>query len=224
MKLIDLSHTVCDNLRSHPSHPRVVINDFVTHDFTAPRYKEPCKGFATKQLLISDHAGTHVDASSHFYSQGHSIDERELDVYYGPAILLDVSRKELRRPVDTELIQETLERDDLEIRSGDIVLIRAWAGDWGDEDFHHAYAMSVDACRWLVQKGMKAIGVDLGNVDDNADMSRPAHMYLLSERIPIYENLANLGTLPVKRFHFAGFPLKLHGCTGSPVRAVAFVD
>jgi kynurenine formamidase len=40
----------------------------------------------------------------------------------------------------------------------------------------------------------------------------------------LYENLANLGALPVQRFLFAGFPLLLEGCTGSPVRAVALID
>lgn len=71
---------------------------------------------------------------------------------------------------------------------------------------------------------MKAAGIDLGNIEDNANMTRKVHMHLLGKEIPIYENLANLETLPVKRFVFAGFPLSLEGCTGSPVGAVAFVD
>ncbi len=224
MKIFDLSHKMYDGLTTHPSHPRVIINNFVTHGFSAPRYQPPCKGFATKQLLISDHAGTHVDAPLHFYEDGQTIENEPLDKFYGQAVLIDVGDKALRQPVDLAIVKEALERDGLEILPGDIVLIRAWKGAWSDPDFHHAGALSIDAARWLTEAGMKAVGIDLGNIEDNADMTRQVHMYLLGEDVAIYENIANLDALPVKRFRFAGFPLSLEGCTGSPVRAVAFVD
>lgn len=224
MKAIDLSHKIYDGLTTHPSHPRIVINDFVNHDFTAPRYKPPCKGFATRQLLISDHAGTHVDAPLHFHPGAESIDRQVLGLFFGSAILLDVSAKELRHPVDSELLQRTLARDHLEIREGDTVLIRAWHGDWADKDFHQANGLALDAAKWLRDRGMKAVGTDLSNIEDNSDMTRKVHCYLLGEKVPIYENLANLDKIPEKRFLFTGFPLPLGGCTGSPVRAVALVD
>jgi len=224
MKIIDLTHRLHDGLQTHSSHPRAVINDFVIHAFTAPRYLPPCKGFATKQLLISDHAGTHVDAPTHFYPQGKSIDQEDLSKYLGPAVLLEVSQKDLRRPVDLELVQECLRRDDLDIRKGDIVLIRAWAGQWSDEGFHECAGLALDAAQWLVEKGAKAIGIDLGNIEDNADMTRQVHLCLLGRDIPIYENIANLGKVGAKRFTFMGLPLFLDQCTGSPVRAVALLD
>ncbi len=224
MKIIDLSHRLYDGLQTHSSHPRAVISDFVTHAFTAPRYLPPCQGFATKQLLISDHAGTHVDAPTHFHPQGRSIDQEELDKYLGPAVLLDVSHKPLRRPVDLELVRECLARDGLEIRPGDIVLIRAWSGTWSDADFHQCAGLAIDAAQWLVEQGAKAIGIDLGNIEDNADMTRRVHVYLLSQEVPIYENLANLGQVGAKRFTFLGLPLSLGQCTGSPVRAAALLE
>lgn len=224
MKIYDLSHRLHDGLTTHPSHPRVIINNFVTHAFSAPRYKPPCKGFATKQLLISDHAGTHVDAPFHFLAEGRTIEQEPLEKFYGQAVLIDVKDKALHQPVDLPLVKQTLEKDGLEILPGDIVLIRAWKGQWNDADFHHAGGLSLDAARWLRQAGMKAVGIDLGNIEDNADMSRQVHVYLLNEGVAIYENLANLDALPVKRFVFAGFPLSLEGCTGSPVRAVALVE
>jgi kynurenine formamidase len=224
MRIIDLSHLIYDGLTTHPSHPRIVINDFMVHAFTAPRYQPPCKGFATKQLLISDHAGTHVDAPSHFYAESESIDTQDLSNYFGEALLIDVSCKELRQPVNLELLRRTLEKDNLRVERGDIVIIRAWAGRWDDPDFHHANGLAIDAARWLREQGMKAVGIDLGNIEDNADMTRKVHMFLLGEKVPIYENLANLNALPVKRFIFSGFPLSLKNCTGSPVRAVALIQ
>lgn len=224
MQLIDLSQKIYDGLTTHPSHPRVIISDFVVHDFTAPRYQPPCKGFATKQLLISDHAGTHVDGPTHFHADKTGIDLQPLEKYYGPAVLLDVSHKDLRQPVGRELIEAALTRDRLKILSGDIVLIRAWAGDWSDADFHRAAGLAIDGARFLHELGTKAVGIDLGNIEDNADMTRKVHVYLLGHELPIYENLTNLDRLPQKRFIFCGLPLNLKDATGSPVRAVALID
>ena len=154
----------------------------MTHEFTAPRYKPPCKGFATKQLLISDHAGTHVDAPTHFHADSESIDQQPLEKYFGEAILLDVSDKEIRQPVDLNLVQQTLERDRLDVRQGDIVLIRAWSGGWEEHDFHRVNGLTVEAAQWLRERGMKAVGIDLGNIEDNADMTRRVHVYLLQEK------------------------------------------
>jgi arylformamidase len=224
MEIIDLSHRLCDGLKTHASHPRVIINDFVTHAFSEPRYTPPCKGFATKQLLLSDHAGTHVDAPCHFYPGGETIETQGLDKYYGAALLLDVSDKKPRQPVDGDLVRSTLARDGLAVHQGDIVLIRAWNGEWGTEAFHGAAGLEIGAAQWLSEQGMKAVGIDLGNIEDNQDMTRKVHLFLLGQKIPVYENLANLERLRVKRFLFAGFPLSLEGATGSPVRAVALVE
>ena len=224
MKVFDLTHTIHDGLKTHDSHPRAVINDFVNHDFTAPRYQPPCKGFATKQLMISDHLATHVDAPTHFFADGKHMAMQAPDMFMGPAVLLDVSQKDMDRPVDLALVKETLQKDGLEIKPGDMVLIRAWDGPWGSHEFHQAGGLALDAAQWLVEGGMKAVGIDLGNIETNSDMTRKVHIFLLGREIPIYENLANLGGLPTKRFMFYGLPLKLEGATGSPVRAVAVIE
>lgn len=165
-----------------------------------------------------------MDAPTHFHADSESIDQQPLEIFFGEALLLDVSDKEIRQPVDLKLVQQTLQRDRLDVRRGDIVLIRAWAGGWEEPDFHRANGLTIDAAQWLRNKGMKAVGIDLGNIEDNADMTRRVHVYLLEEKIPIYENLANLKMLPTKRFIFVGFPLNLKDCTGSPVRAAALID
>jgi kynurenine formamidase len=224
MRTIDLSLVLYDGLKTHSSHPRVIINEFVTHAFSAPRYKPPCKGFATMQVIISDHGGTHVDSPLHFYPDGKDMESQPLDHHFGEAILLDVSKKGTRDPIDVKLIEATLKRDGLSILPGDIVLFRAWPGAWGEGEFHEVSALTVEAARWLCGKGMKAVGIDLSNLETGSDMTRAVHVYLLKERVPIYENLFNLDKIPVKRFQFFGLPLRLKGCTGSPVRAMALVN
>ncbi len=49
-------------------------------------------------------------------------------------------------------------------------------------------------------------------------------MMCRAKHITHYENLANLDQVVGRRFTFAGFPLRIRGGTGSPVRAVAIVE
>jgi len=223
MRAIDLSLVLYDGLKTHSSHPRVIINESITHAFSAPRYKPPCKGFATMQVLISDHGGTHVDSPLHFHPDGKSIESQPLDLYFGEAILLDVSHKRIHDPIDVALIEATLKRDGLSILPNDIVLFRAWPGLWGEGEFHEVAALTLEAAQWLHRKGMKSVGIDISIIETLSDMTRAVHFYLLKESVPIYENLLNLDKIPVKRFQFFGLPLPLKGCTGSPVRAMALV-
>jgi kynurenine formamidase len=52
----------------------------------------------------------------------------------------------------------------------------------------------------------------------------PVHMMCRANGITHYENLCNLDQLVNRRFTFFGFPLRIRGGTGSPVRAVAILD
>jgi kynurenine formamidase len=50
------------------------------------------------------------------------------------------------------------------------------------------------------------------------------HLFSRASGITHYENLANLAEVAGRRFTFFGFPLRIRGGHGSPVRAVAMLD
>jgi arylformamidase len=89
VKLVDVSFELYDGFQSHGAHARTAVMDFVTHAFSAPRYSPPCRGFATKLLIASDHAGTHVDAPYHFIEDGPTIERVQPETLLGPAVVLD---------------------------------------------------------------------------------------------------------------------------------------
>lgn len=222
MQIIDLSLLVRDGLQSYSSHPPIRIKPHNTFEETAPRYTPPCQGFSSKMISISDHGGTHVDAPLHFVPGGASITEQPLERHIGPGVLLDVSSKPTSQPVTAAMLEEAERGAGLRVAQGDIVLIRCWPGQWGEAGFFDAAALAEDAADWLLARKVRAVGLDLANVDNGWDMARPVHMKLLPAGIPIYENLCNLDKLP-SRFVFIGLPLRLEGATASPVRAVALV-
>ena len=213
-----------DGQQSFPGHPRITVIDFVTHSFSAPRYVAPCRGFASKLITMSDHGGTHLDAPFHFFENGLTIDEVPLEKTIGDALLIDVAERRHDEAITREMLEARLKKDHNEIREGDIVLIRAWGGECNGPGFHSAAGLDISAAKWLTEKKVKALGVDLSNADTTSDMSRPSHMQLLGNEIGIMENLFNLGQLSKTRFFFAGIPLRIRGLSGSPIRAIAIEE
>src|SRR5699024_3128445 len=110
-----------------------------------------------------------------------------------------------------------------QIKEGDILIIKAWPFNRNHEAFPSSPGLTPDAVHWLINKKIKLFATDLATVD-HQDMYRTAHVNFLKRNILIIENLINLDSIKQSRFDFIGMPLKLKGGTGSPIRALAFVD
>jgi len=184
----------------------------------------PCKGYASKLMMISDHIGTHLDAPLHFIEGGKSIDEVRLENTLGDAILIDVSDKPVDQPVEIRMLENKLSKTKDEIKEGDIVLLRVWPGEWNSSGFFQAAGISLAASKWLADKKIKCVGLNLANADTVSDMQRPCHMELLGRGVGIIENLVNLDKLTKTRFFFIGLPLNIIGLTASPIRAIALEE
>jgi kynurenine formamidase len=121
------------------------------------------------------------------------------------------------------------------LRAGDIALVRA---GWdrvesldAPEYWTRAPWMTEEASRWLLDRGVKAVGFDFPQDRCIRDLvtgaRRPArdehttHLILLLNGVPMYEYLCNLWDLRQRRVEFVGLPLSLPSADGSPVRAVA---
>jgi len=226
MKIIDLTLELRHGLKTYVAHPPVEINEGATFASTGARYIPPCCGYETNHLSFSDHSGTHIDAPNHFVAGKDSVEQLPLDKLVGQALMLDCSDKPLHsEPVTAAILEAAELRQGIAVQPGDIVLIRTYPGEWGDELFFEAQSLSGCAARWLAEKRIAVLGLDLPNADDTRDMARPVHMELLSRDIYIIENVCYLDQLPRdKRFAFAAAPLRLKGATASPVRAYAVVE
>ncbi|WP_051663021.1 cyclase family protein [Alicyclobacillus macrosporangiidus] len=221
MEIIDLTLQLQDGLKTFASHPRFTLLDQVTYEFSAPRYQPPCEGFASKLLIASDHGGTHVDAPSHFIKGGKDIHEVPLQQLIGPAVCIDVSDKAPDAVIDSAMLAHRCEERAIEIRQGDIVLLRAFPGRWGDPGFYEWQGINDDGAAWLQEKGIKALGMDLAMVDEVGNPKRPVHMRMLGADILLIENLVHLDRVANRRFLFIGLPLNVKGATASPIRAIA---
>ena len=69
-----------------------------------------------------------------------------------------------------------------------------------------------------------SIGIDTPSIDYGQSEKFKAHVILLGENIPAFENLTNLNKLPSKGFTIIALPMKIKGGSGGPLRIIALVE
>jgi kynurenine formamidase len=95
---------------------------------------------------------------------------------------------------------------------------------WGtDADGHDNPFLTAAAVKLLVDAGAAMVGIDSVNIDDPADLARPAHSGLLAAGIPICQHLTNLAAVPVEGALFSALPAPVRGTGTFPVHAVASI-
>jgi kynurenine formamidase len=227
VELIDISQEIYQGMQVYPGHLKTVIWDFASHEETAKNF-EGGFSFRSQGLLMSDHGPTHVDAISHLDPRDHApaIDAMPLETFFGDATCLDLSAKAPQTYISADDMEDAAQAAGGSLDPGMILLIRTGAFEryHGTPEYTSQYpGLDESGTRWLIERGVKAFGVDSPSPDNPISKSYPCHMVCREQGITHYENLANLDKLAGRRFTFVGFPLRIRGGTGSPVRAVAVV-
>jgi arylformamidase len=208
MDVIDVSLTIGPDLLVWPGDPPVDVT---------PR-SEIAKGDPANvsEIRMGTHTGTHVDPPNHFVEGAPGIDSVSLDVLVGEAVVVDA--RQLDRP-----IQQT-DMEKLSIREGaERVLLRTANSElWRRErvEFPDVYAcLTPEAARWVVDRGIKLIGVDFLSVEQKGAEGHPTHHMLLENGVVIIEGL-NLGDVDPGEYTLACLPLRIKDGDGGPARAV----
>ena len=162
-------------------------------------------------LTMSVHAGTHVDAPSHFLADGASIDALPLERFIGPALVHAV---EADRYI-TEAHVKTIPLDGVtrvlfKTRNSELLKKRDY-----DPDF---VAFSEEAARALVARGVELVGLDYLSVA-HADTQVPVHRAFLDHGVILLEGI-DLSAVAPGRYELMCVPLRLKGLDGAPCRAV----
>lgn len=226
-RLIDLSQNIYEGMMVYPGHLKTVTFQHATHKETAPRFTSGFS-FQTLGFMLNDNGPTHVDSFSHLDPDpsAQTIDQMDLDLFFGPALCLDVSRVPELTDITAQHLDASLAESGLELRRGDMCFFYTATHDkyGGTDDYLTRFAgLGESSADWIVEKGIKAFGVDSPTPDNPTSTIYPVHMMGRREHITHYENLV-LTEVVGKRFTFVGFPLKVVGAHGGPTRAVAIVD
>jgi arylformamidase len=208
-RIIDVSLPVGPDLLTWPGDPGVRIDPAKRID----------RGDSSNvsELHLGSHTGTHVDPPVHFLPGERSIDELDLDVFFGPALVADLREaeaigsaelKDLELPPGTERLLCRTRNSQLWSR-----LPAAFPDDY--------VAVTEDGARWLVDRGMRLVGVDFLSVEKSVSGDHPVHRMLLGGGTVIVEGL-NLSRVEPGSYTLACFPLRIARGDGAPARAVLF--
>jgi kynurenine formamidase len=247
-RIFDLEQLRYAGAPSHPAH-MPGFNYFLHrhHARGAPEARTGASGL----VVMPEHSGTHIDALAHQAENltlhgGVHVDSgvqtsagfKQLGIdtmapLVGRGVLLDVAGDKRLDP-DYAITPADLEKAArVEIRKGDVVLVRTGYGALWSKPAEYMQAAGVSAAgsRWLIDKEVSAVGADnmafdvmTAAPDPELHVTLPGHVLLLVRAgIPILENLnlERLAAEKVYEFAFVCLPLKMRGATGSPVRPIA---
>jgi len=204
--IYDISLSISDSLVVWPGDPALRI--------TQPRHLERGDHATVSRLEMSAHTGTHVDAPAHFVPGGSGVDTLDLGVLMGPALVARV-------PEVDALTADALA--ELAIPLGaERVLLRTSNSDYwarGEREFQEGFvAVTEDGARWLVERGIRLVGVDYLSVGPYGSTG-PTHRTLLAAGTVVLEGLDLSGVAP-GMYQLICLPLKIAGGDGAPARAI----
>jgi arylformamidase len=204
MKLIDVSVPLDSNLPTYPGN--------------TPFGLEPIKRLASggssnvSTLHMSAHGGTHVDAPRHFFDDGAGTESLPLEMLCGRARVVELTTRKA-------ITAEDLAPFDL---TEDIRLLLKTTNSrlWGTSEFHEDFiGVSEGAARFLVDAGVKVVGVDYLSVEPYKTPGAPAHHVLLGAGTIVIEGL-NLRDVEPGTYEMFCLPLAIVGSDGAPARVI----
>ncbi|KAB3530527.1 cyclase family protein [Alkaliphilus serpentinus] len=227
LKLIDLSQEIFQGMSVFPMHQPTFIMTNMTHEENMQTTGSKALGFSARNLLISEHGGTHCDAVWEYKPSGATIENMPLEYFWGSAICIDLSHIPPTRYIEPKDLEQAVAKSGLKIEKGDILLMYTGHHDrhYGTDKWQTTYTgLSYAAAKWLAEAGVVNIGVDAPAIDHPDDINFSGHLVCGEYDITNTENLLNLHLLVNKRFLYFGLPLKIRGGSGSPIRAVALLE
>ncbi len=202
-------------------------------------------GYANDAVEMISHSGTHLDAPWHYAplsegKQARTIEQIPLEWCYSDGVVLDFRQKPRGAVISSGDLQKELDRIGYTLKPFDIVLIMTGADKfWGKAEYFDAgCGMGRESTLWLVEKGIRVMGIDSWGWDRPFWAIRDAfartkdrsilwegHLAGIEKEYCHLEKLANLDQLP-KPFGFkvACFPVKLKGGSAGWCRAVAMIE
>jgi len=165
-------------------------------------------------LTMSAHMGTHVDAPDHFLNNGKTVEKLALSVLSGRAYVLNLPEVDL-------ITAAILEQAEIPPRTRRVLFKTRNSEYWSRQlkDFQTDFvAISPDAAQYLVDRGVKLVGIDYLSIAPY-HQGLVTHQILLKAGMVILEGL-DLSAVSPGRYTLFCLPLKLAGSDGAPARAI----
>ncbi len=203
-KLLDVSVPLADGIPVYPGNPAFELHPI----------KRLAEGGSSNnsRLVMGTHTGTHVDAPRHFFDGAPGVDELPLNLLLGRVRVVEIQR---RGGISAADLEAAALREDLRV-----LLKTSNSALWNAGTFHEDYThVTESGARYLVEQGVKVVGVDYLSVEQFKKPGAPAHRTLLAAGVVIIEGL-NLSDAEPGMYEMYCLPLRIPGADGAPARVV----
>jgi kynurenine formamidase len=214
-RIVDLSVVVDAATQVYPGDPRPALEVATTIE---------SHGYNLLSLRLGSQTGTHVDSPYHFSPSGPGLEDCDLSLFVGPALVIDVRSHGARERITSEAVEPQL------ARLGERRIVALHTG-WSerhlgrDRYFDHPF-LDAGACRRMLDAGVRTFLVDCINIDetvlDGREPDFSCHHLIAAAQGIIAENIINLDRVDWPEPVVSLLPIRLGGrADGAPCRAVA---
>jgi kynurenine formamidase len=214
MKVIDLTHSISENMSVYPGTdtPKLEV---------ANTYEK--NGFKETLLTMFSHTGTHMDSPAHLFANRTTLDSFSVEQFVGKGLVIDCSDLKEGERITMNYIKSVKEKAD---EAEFILFYTGWDKRWGTSSYFGEYPyITEEVAEYLINSKKKGVGLDVIGIDPIADESLTIHRKLFAETdIVIIENLTSLGEIGNELFTFCALPLKYDNSDGAPARAIAILN
>ncbi|WPC39716.1 cyclase family protein [Clostridium sp. JS66] len=214
MNIIDLTHTISENMPVYPGTEGPKLEAASTYEKN---------GFKETLLTMFSHTGTHMDSPAHLFSQRTTLDSFSPEQFVGKGLVIDCSDLKEGEKITIKYIEAVKENAD---KTQFILFHTGWDKYWGTSSYFGEYPyITEEVAEYLLNSNKKGVGLDVIGIDPIEDENLTIHKKLLAEsNIVIIENLTCLDKVGDDLFTFCALPLKFKNSDGAPVRAIAILD
>lgn len=214
MKVIDLTHMICEKMPVYPGTEPPTFHP-------ANTYEE--NGFKETRISMFTHVGTHMDPPAHLFPGRTTLDQFPAEQFIGKALVIDCHELKEGDAITMGHLRKYGEKVD----QADFLLFHlGWDKLWGTDAYFGDYpCIDDEVLEYIIKGSYKGIGFDVIGLDPIADENLTRHKKLFREKdIVNIENLKNLDQCGEELFWFSCSPLKFEDSDGSPIRALAWFE
>jgi len=170
-------------------------------------------GYNETMIRMGSHFGTHIDAPRHFLPNGLTVDQINLEDLIGQVYVAEVLNVK-------SISADTLELLSLPVGINRLLFKTLNSSLWSstNEFCKDFVALTLDGVQWLVDFGIKLVGIDYLSIQRFHDSNR-THEKLLGAGIIVLEGL-NLAKVQQGYYELTCLPLPVVGAEGAPARVI----
>ena len=173
-------------------------------------------GFNVSELCVGTASGTHVDSPAEFFEGGSGVDQVPLEALLGEVFVADATG------FQGEIGPEELERLGIEPGTSRLLIKTSNSERWGQDPtafFDDYVCLAPDGAKWVLERGIRTLGVDALEVEVKGAPGHPVHHLLLQNGVVLIEGL-NLSGVGAGLYDLVCAPLPIVGGDGGPARVL----